>query len=498
MSEKNNDRFNLDLYSLVTDYLRNLHVIILGAIAAVLILDLYMTVGVQKTYSTKATFVVTSKSYSSNVYRNLNAAQNMAKTLTNVLNSEILKKEVCKDIGMETFDATVRASVISETNLLELRVTSATPLRTYQIIKSIMKTYRGLISYVNDATIMQVLEKPSVPTKPSTGVRNTRRLRQMFMIAFGALSLLFLYLSYRNDTVKSEDDLTDKIDGRTLGSIDHESKRRFSLRPNASSPLVNDVEVSFTFVEQNKKIATRLVTYASEADARAIMVTSVKEHEGKSNVSANLALTLAKQSYKVLLIDCDLRRPTQYKLFGVSKAPGLPEVINGNVPLNDATINKDGVDMLLTTQRYSNSTEIVSTHAMRDFIRKVRLNYNYIIIDTPPMGVMSDAEAIANFVDMTLLVVQYNGVQAADINDAIDTLNSAKAEFGGTILNGLRVLSGASATSRGYGGYGGYGRYGRYGHYGNYGNYGKYGRYGRYGRYGHYAERKEKSSEVKS
>lgn len=493
MSEKNNDRFNLDLYSLVTDYLKNLYVIILGALAAVLIMDLYMTMGVQKTYSTKATFVVTSKSYSTNVYRNLNAAQNMAKTLTNVLNSEILKKEVCKDIGMETFDATVRASVINETNLLELRVTSATPLRTYQITKSIMKNYRGLISYVNDATIMQVLEKPSVPTSPSTGIRSERRLRQVFMVAFAALSLLFLYLSYRNDTVKNEEDLSDKIDGRVLGAIDHENRKLFSK--NKSVPLVNDVEVSFSFVEENKKVATRLVTYANEADAKAIMITSVKEHEGKSNVSANLALTLAKQNYKVLLIDCDLRRPTQNKLFSVKEAPGLPAALAGKATFNEAVIRKNNLDLLLTTERYSNSTEIVSSSAMREFLRKARAKYNYIIIDTPPMSVMSDAEAIANISDMSVLVVQYNNVLAADINDAIDTLSRVNSEFGGTILNDLRVLSGASATSRGYGGYGGYGRYGRYGHYGNYGRYGKY---GRYGRYGHYAERKSASSEVKS
>ena len=490
MSEKNNDRFNLDLYSLVTDYLRNLYVIILGALTAVLILDLYMTMGVQKTYSTKATFVVTSKSYSTNVYRNLNAAQNMAKTLTNVLNSQVLKKEVCKDIGMETFDATVRASVIKETNLLELRVTSATPLRTYQITKSIMKNYRGLISYVNDATIMQVLEKPSVPANPSSGVRNVRRLRQMFLIAFGVLSLLFLYLSYRNDTVKNEEDLSDKIDGRALGSIDHERRKLFSKKNDA--PLVNDVEVSFSFVEEVKKVATRLVTYAAEADAKAIMITSVKEHEGKSNVSANLALTLAKQNYKVLLIDCDLRRPTQYKLFDVKKATGLPATLSGEAKVKDAIIRKGNLDLLLTTERHSNSTEIVSGSPMREFLRKARTNYNYIIIDTPPMSVMSDAEAIANIADMSVLVVQYNNVLAADINDAIDTLSRVNAEFGGTILNDLRVLSGASATSRGYGGYGGYGRYGHYG------NYGRYGKYGRYGRYGHYAERKTASSEVKS
>ena len=117
MSERNEDRFNLDLYSLCTDVLKSLWAILLGAIAVVLIMDLLSTYGTQKSYSTKATFVVTSRGYSSNVYSNLSAAQSMATTFTNILNSDILKKEVCKDVGMDTFDATVYASVIDETKV---------------------------------------------------------------------------------------------------------------------------------------------------------------------------------------------------------------------------------------------------------------------------------------------------------------------------------------------------------------------------------------------
>ena len=119
---------------------------------------------------------------------------------------------------------------------------------------------------------------------------------------------------------------------------------------------------------------------------------------------------------------------------------------------------------------------------------------DFIIIDTPPMGVLGDAEALADEVDMSILVVQYNRVLAEDINDSIDLLNNAKADFGGTILNNLHVMAGtnSAAVTRGYGRYG---KYGRYGHYGNYGKYGRYGRYGRYGNYGHYAERKSAETE---
>ena len=86
---------------------------------------------------------------------------------------------------------------------------------------------------------------------------------------------------------------------------------------------------------------------------------------------------------------------------------------------------------------------------MREVFRRVKAKYNYVIVDTPPMAVMSDAEVIANMSDMTLLVVQYNNVLAADINDAIDALSRTKADFGGTILNDLKTLTNTAAASRG-------------------------------------------------
>ena len=479
MSEKNNDRFNLNLHSLLSDLAKSLWAILLGAIAVTLAADLYMTTFTEKTYTTKATFVVTSKSYSSYTYNNLSAAQTMADTLQNILNSDILKKEVCKDLGLETFDASVRAKVISETNLLELYVTSKTPLRTFQMVHSIMNNYQNLTRYVNSDAVMQVLEEPYVPGRPSTGVRDMARLGKIFGGSFLALVLLFLFMSYRNDTIKSEEDLGDKLDAKPLGAIRYERTKLFTK--NKKEPMVNDVDASFGFTEQHKKVASRVLTAAGEWNAKTIMVTSVREHEGKSNVAANLALTLAKQNYSVLLIDLDLRRPTQYMLFKIQIDNDLPEVIHNNELLNKAIIRKDGVSLLLSKGQYDNSTEIIADKTMANLIAQAKRVYDFVIIDTPPMGLMSDAEVIADYADMSVMVVQYNNVQAKDINDAIDELNKARAYFAGVILNGLRETQGQGSVLGGYG------------------NYSRYGRYGKYGRYGHYAERKTiSSSEVKS
>lgn len=486
MSERTDDRFNFDFYSLLTDVIRNLWAAFLGALAIVLVMDLFTTVGTGKTYSTKATFVVTSRAYSTNVYSNLRAAENMAGTLTNILNSDVLKKEVCKDIGMERFDATVRASVINETNLLELYVSSDTPLKTFQIIRSIMDNYGELTKYVNQNTIMQVLEEPSVPMHADTGVRNMNRLKKVFMLAFGLITLLFAYLSYKHDTIKSEFDLNSKLDAKAIGVIDHEGRSLFKRK----RPLVNDVEVSFTFVEQYKKVVARLVTVAEQTESKAIMITSVSEHEGKSNVAANIAFTLAKQNYRTILIDLDLRRPTQTKQLELEDDIkfDVVDLISGKAAFKDAVIEQDGLYILAAKKNYSHSTEIVTTKNMKSLLNRLKGVVDYIIIDTPPMGVLGDAEAIADMADLSVLVVQYNRMLAEDLNDAIDTLNNAKSDFGGTILNNLHIMAGThNATVSG--------GYGRYGKYGNYGKYGRYGRYGRYGNYGHYAERKSSASQ---
>ena len=487
MSERNDDRFNLDIYSLCTDVLKSLWAILLGAIAVVLIMDLMTTYGTEKTYSTKASFVVTSKGYAANVYSNLSAAQSMATTFTNILNSDILKKEVCKDVGMDTFDATVNASIINETNLLELRVSSDTPLKTFQIIRSIMNNYKELTQYVNQDAVMQVLEEPYVPMYSNTGVRNTGQLKRYFVLSFGALVLLFLYLSYRHDTIKSELDQNTKIDAKALGVIDHESRGLFK---KAKRPLVNDIEVSFGFVEQYKKLVAKLTAEASKVNAKTIMITSVSEHEGKSSVAANIALTLIRQNYKAILVDCDLRRPTQAKQLGVEEeiTTDYVDYLKGNGDLSEVGLQVMGLPVLLAKQRYTNSTELVSSENMATMLDILKQNYDYVIVDTPPMSVLGDAEALADLCDMSVLVVQYNRALAEDINDAADALNSSKSALAGTVLNDLKVMPGTGKAAV----TGGYGRYGRYGRYGKYGNYGKY---GRYGRYGHYAERKKKAGE---
>ena len=476
----------LDLYGLVHDVLKNIVFILLAALAASMIADIVVRDNYHNSYTTTATFVVTSKNSSNYAYSNLNAASSMADSYSNILNSSLLKKKVCQDLGISSFDAKARARVIADTNLMTLSVTSSTPQKAYLTIRSIMRTINGLTGYVSENMVMEVLQEPQVPTKPDSTVSVTRQTQRAFALTALGVMLVIMYLSYRRDTVRSEDDLKEKLDAESLGVLYHDPVYHSAgdfFRRSKSQHLVTDLNARFEFVERNKKIAAMISGIARKKGAKTILVTSVREHEGKSTFSANLALTLARQSVSVLLIDGDMRRPTLNKIFlkrGEKLDASLGDMLQGKASMTNAIYsNQDyGVQMLLNDRDYPNSTDIVSSYYMERLIEVASASFDYIIIDSPPMSIMADAEVLAGIADLSVLVVGYDNVFVPDLNDAIDSLRDCKAEFIGCILNNVRTLPGASRTVGGYGGYGGYGRYSRYSRYQRYGKYGGYGHYG--------------------
>ena len=471
----------LDLYSILRDVLRNLWAILLGAIAVALIVNMTVRADFRSTYSTTATFVVTSKTSSNHAYSNLNAATTMASSCSNILNSNLLKKKVCQDLGTKTFPATASAQVINGTNLMTLTVTSDTPQNTYRTIRSIMSVMEELTEYVSAEMVMEVLQDPTVPTRADTSFSAVRQTRKAFAISFLVLVLAFMYLSYRKETIKNEKDLENKLDAKSLGMLHQEAKFKNLgdlFRRKKKKYLVTELSAKFEFVERYKKIAAHVSAQAHKAKAKVILVTSVQEHEGKSTVSSNLALTLSQQGYKVLLIDGDMRRPTLYSLFlkpNDKLKASLGAVLMGQANLADAMVHDEerGIDLLLNKRNYTNSTDIVSSDYMARLIAVVRDHYDFVIVDSPPMSLMADAEVMADLADMSLLVVKYDTVLAEDLNDAIDALRDCHAQFAGCILNQVRTLPGSRRTIGGYGGYGRYGHYGKYGRYGQYGQYEK-------------------------
>lgn len=475
----------IDLFSMIRDLAKNIVFILLGALAVSMITDMIVRDNYQNSYSTTATMVVISKNSNQYAYSSLTAAANMADSYSNILNSNLLRKKVCQDLHMSSFDATASSKVIQGTNLLTLRVTSSTPQKAYQISRSVMRTINELTGYVSENMVMEVLQEPQVPTRPDSSVSVRRQTRRAFVLSAAVFALGFMYFSYMRDTVKSEEEMKEKLDADSLGVLYHDMNYRSLtdlIHKNRSKHLVTDLNARFEHVERNKKIGTMIAGMARKKGAKTILVTSVREHEGKSTFSANLALTLARQSSSVLLIDGDMRRPTLNRIFlkpDEKLDACLGDMLQGKASMtNVIREDKDrGISLLLNDRDYPDSTDIVSSRYMERLIDVAARSFDFVIIDSPPMAIMADAEVLAGMADLSLLVVAYDTVPVPELNDAIDSLRNCRAEFIGCVLNNVYTMPGAHRTVGGYGGYGGYGKYGRYSHYQRYGKYGGYGHY---------------------
>lgn len=464
--------------SILQDVLRELWCALLIAAAVALIGNVVVRRTYHPEYTARTTFVVTSRTLNGNIITSLSAASQLAEQFSQVLESNVLKRSVAESIGLSSFEADLKANLIPETNLIALSVTSDTASGAFRIINAIIDNYGVVSDQALGSVILEILQSPSIPSAPSNSIDVGHITKQLFLAALAAAVLLIGFLSYMKDTVRGEQDLRHKVDARSLGVIYHERKwktlKDFRVRRQIPM-LVRNPLLSFRFVESNKMLASRVRSAMSRKDYKVLLVTSVTENEGKSTVAANLAMTLAQEKKRVLLIDCDFRKPSQYKLFeaATDSFVDLHEVLTGKQKFA-GMIQRVPDTTLYTIFNATKDLHVFETQErdlLRAIIEQTRDLVDYVIIDTSPVGLVPDTEEIAALADATLLVVRNDMVWARDINDIIDKLDRTKAQVLGCVLNNAPIWVDRS-SSYGYGyGYGHRYGYGYGGHYG--GHYGR-------------------------
>lgn len=464
---------SIDVFSILRDILKDWWLILVAGLIAAMGSYIVASERYEPVYTTGTTFVVSAKGTASSVYANLSTAQSMAELFDKILNSDVLKTKINEDIGTETLPGTIESQVIPETNLLVLTVKAPTPKLSFDIIQSVMNNYTSVSDYMTGNAILQVLEAPTLPMAPSNPLNTKDISQKAFLIGAAAMIVLLAVLSYLRDNVKNEKEVSKKLDTRLFGTVYHENKYKSieaRLHHKKMSVLITNPTVSMSFVETFKKLRTKLEYQANKHQMKVVMVTSVQENEGKSTVATNLALSLAQKFDNVLLVDADLRKPALYKVLEqkVEKENEIGHSIQSEEEVTLLREEKTGLYLILGSKHCPNSTELVSGTYFKTLIEELSEYMDYIIIDTPPISLMADAEAIAECADASLLVVRQSMSLTKDINDAIDVLNRSDAKLLGCVFNDVHTAL-TPLHSYGYGyGYGyGY-RYGRhYGHYAN-------------------------------
>ena len=196
-----------------------------------------------------------------------------------------------------------------------------------------------------------------------------------------------------------------------------------------------------------------------EKNVETLLVSSSISREGKTTVSLNLAIAFAERDKKVLLIDGDLRNPSLHTNLEMSQKDiqvGITDVLRDRAKPGQAIINYKGttLDLLLGRKSVGNASELLSSRRMQETIEELADYYDYVIIDTPPSAMMSDASELAAFVDGALYVIRQDYAQIKYITEGIGLLSDTGIQVLGCVLN---------CAENGFGSYG-YGKYGKYGY----------------------------------
>ena len=450
-------------------WLQIIVIAVLAGVAAYILTDLTY----EPVYTTNATMVVTTRSSANTVYSNLSSTTTLAGVYTELLNSSLFRKTIVENSGIGSFDGTITAEQITDTNLMTLRVTASDARTAYLVIRTILENHESLTYEVVGNVTLEVLQDPVVPTSPSNWNAASYRMKQMTVLAAAGAAALFLLLSYVGDTVRSGTEAQKKLNCHYLGEIPHERKYKTLLswlRHKKSGILITNPVTSFRFLETIRKLRRRIEQRM--AGGKVLMITSVLENEGKSTVAVNLALALTKKHQRVLLIDCDLRKPACWTLMGQKfNGAGLIGVLSGRAEA-EATVIQDrqsGLYMLLEKKGTRNSGDLMTSARMRELLQWARENYDFVVLDLPPMSAVTDAERLVDLADASLLVVRQNACGAKQLNKAIDALGDGDSQLLGCVLNNVHSTVLSSGQGYGYGGHYGYGGYHYYGQYGQYG-----------------------------
>jgi capsular exopolysaccharide synthesis family protein len=188
--------------------------------------------------------------------------------------------------------------------------------------------------------------------------------------------------------------------------------------------------------ESYRTLRTNIQYSSIDKEIRSIVVTSADPKEGKSTVTGNLALSFAQNGKNVIIIDCDLRKPSIHKKFNISNLCGLSEVIIGKETL-DKVIQKykSNVHILPSGKIPPNPAEMISSTTLSNLLEELKDKYDILIIDSPPLGAFTDGQILATKVDGTILVLNARESKMESVKEAKNLLNKVGANIIGLVIN---------------------------------------------------------------
>lgn len=224
-------------------------------------------------------------------------------------------------------------------------------------------------------------------------------------------------------------------------------------RSSADFMIASGNDVPFNYVESFKSLRTNLNFIAATEKLNTFILTSAIPGEGKSNTAINLAITLAEDSKSVVVVDCDLRKPSLNRYLKLGRNfKGVTDILTGNVTVEEALIQFEdlGIHVLTAGAVPPNPSEMLSTEPMQKLVEDLKAAFDYVILDTPPVSVVTDAAILGRYADGALLCVRSDFAPKETVQLAKERLTAVGVRILGVVLTGFDAKNDHKSSAYSY------------------------------------------------
>lgn len=469
MDEKNihkNDEIEIDISRLIGALVNKAWLVAIASVLCAVLAFIGTILFITPLYKSAAMFYVNNNSISlgeaslSISSADISASRGLVKSYIVILNTRETLKDVIDYAGVDRSYTEVKSMISAEsvdnTEIFRVVVTSSDPQEAEKIASAIAYILPKRISSIIEGTSAKIVDSAVVPSHPSSPNRTRNAMLGLALGVVMSVALIVL-MELMDISIHLEDDIARSCSYPVLAAVpDMESHskgssyygyRKKHTNDKSASKKNKQVElvgnnISFVAGESYKLLRTKLqFSFADEEECHVIGISSAMAGEGKSLSAVNLAFSTSQLGKRVLLIDCDMRRPSLADKIPVKKYPGLSDFLTGQAPadnlLQHCGIKGDekAFHVISSGRTPPNPMELLSSSRMSRMLARLRQNYDYIILDLPPVGEVGDAMAAAKLTDGMLIVVRQDYCNRIALSSAIRQFEFVDAKILGVVFN---------------------------------------------------------------
>ena len=427
------------------NYLKK-YVLVIVAVALVLIIGVFIyDKSIKKPLYTTYTTIILTKSNETQTgttitQNDILLNQKLVETYSKIIKSKLVLEQVISETGVtytaEELSENVSVEAYENTEMLKISVTDQDPELAANIANSIAQVFSGEIAKIYQINNISVVDVAVTPEEVSNNTLKRDLLIALFISIFGTIGVVFV-VYYFDDTVKLTDNLEEEIGMPVVAKV---FKSDIGSKNNRKVELLAQKYPKSVVSESIKTLRTNLQFSSVDEDIKTILITSSIPGEGKSFISANLAISFAQTDKKVLIVDCDMRKGRQHRIFKLSNTKGLSNLLIDDMTNYKDYINKTSIKNLYVMTRGTvppNPSELLNSNKNSELIKILRSKFDIIIFDGVPCNGLPDSIIMSKLVDKVLIVSSESVTPRSVLESTKKQLKNVEAPVAGDVLNNV-------------------------------------------------------------